>query len=729
MQICSKRTVRQMEEFAIFVKFVNFGCHNNYFRPGPRLLYATCSFKLPQRACASYMRKDEMKTISNAHKATVLSHHTSGFRINTDGTTKQQKKLGGVAINDMVVSVNELSDGTSATAISDVSRELEMLRETAHALKLPNADSINWTLIVSSTSDSASTQKRFNKLIEECRESDELRFGPATLETIDLVETFCSMHLGINLRKAFLGGIVNEANAHDHDRKYHPVDTLVYEFCKLFGKHGSPEYGCGVLQFSDFLSLMSVDPTISEEDREYYHACGNVTLERQIGSRYFVTASNASKVLFLKDAALEFLKFTGKDTGNKLERDLYNKLLDHNEISQLRVDGLMYYHVYADLVMLSKSCDLAKSAFDMNQHYLELQMYLQEIEHHPDIVLERNHHVFVSEKALHGDNPKLNHRHHSKSYVYKRVFETDCESVFPLLTSGARKMREKLQKYAQIQLPGGIYWDPEPKVKAILTELKPSNDLCESILGLNDYLTTAIPNLHQMARSNLVEVKKKKTLQWLNDLPDEQQLEIISLAVDKRKNVRQRYKDLEEQRTQKRKQGMLHAKILREALKKKSQLERDELSELHLITTSEELRQTLKIIEAESTSAAKRKASKLSLLKSQVKLRKKVLKQDINIVFTRSRQPRPTEDIVKELSDYIDQNSKIPNPCELIGKHILHKFRMEESETGTRWYHGTVLAYNAAMKKHEITYEGEEGTCHFDLTIDLLAGDLKVINL
>ena len=41
MQICSKRTVRQMEEFAIFV---NFEFHNNYFRPGPRLLYAKCSF-------------------------------------------------------------------------------------------------------------------------------------------------------------------------------------------------------------------------------------------------------------------------------------------------------------------------------------------------------------------------------------------------------------------------------------------------------------------------------------------------------------------------------------------------------------------------------------------------------------------------------------------------------------------------------------------------------------
>ena len=42
MQICSKRTVRQKKEFAIFDNFVNFGCHNNYL---PRLLYPTFSFK------------------------------------------------------------------------------------------------------------------------------------------------------------------------------------------------------------------------------------------------------------------------------------------------------------------------------------------------------------------------------------------------------------------------------------------------------------------------------------------------------------------------------------------------------------------------------------------------------------------------------------------------------------------------------------------------------------
>ena len=84
-------------------------------------------------------------------------------------------------------------------------------------------------------------------------------------------------------------------------------------------------------------------------------------------------------------------------------------------------------------------------------------------------------------------------------------------------------MKKKLYTYAKNQLPGGKYWDPEVCVRKVLAELKPSNDLCESILGLNDYLTTAIPNLHQMSRSNLVQVKKNQTMKWLHELPNEQQ--------------------------------------------------------------------------------------------------------------------------------------------------------------------------------------------------------------
>ena len=49
-------------------------------------------------------------------------------------------------------------------------------------------------------------------------------------------------------------------------------------------------------------------------------------LERQVGSRYFVSASNASKIFFLAKVSVEFLEYSGKDSGNNLERIVYKKL-------------------------------------------------------------------------------------------------------------------------------------------------------------------------------------------------------------------------------------------------------------------------------------------------------------------------------------------------------------------------------------------------------------------
>ena len=48
-------------------------------------------------------------------------------------------------------------------------------------------------------------------------------------------------------------------------------------------------------------------------------------------------------------------------------------------------------------------------------------------------------------------------------------------------------MDAKLSSYAQNQLPGGKYWEPESDIASVLESLKPNNNVCESILGLNDY--------------------------------------------------------------------------------------------------------------------------------------------------------------------------------------------------------------------------------------------------
>jgi len=62
--------------------------------------------------------------------------------------------------------VNEVPNGTAESIINNIDKEFERLRNIAIKLGISNANDINWTLVRSSTSDGASTQKKFNSLIE-----------------------------------------------------------------------------------------------------------------------------------------------------------------------------------------------------------------------------------------------------------------------------------------------------------------------------------------------------------------------------------------------------------------------------------------------------------------------------------------------------------------------------------------------------------------------------------
>ena len=51
--------------------------------------------RLPQKSCAGYMRQEELRTICNAHKATMLcsdSANTRGVSLNTDGLLRTKRK-------------------------------------------------------------------------------------------------------------------------------------------------------------------------------------------------------------------------------------------------------------------------------------------------------------------------------------------------------------------------------------------------------------------------------------------------------------------------------------------------------------------------------------------------------------------------------------------------------------------------------------------------------------
>ena len=164
------------------------------------------------------------------------------------------------------------------------------------------------------------------------------------------------MHLGVNLRKAFIQAVspVDTESSHQHSA----VDSFVHAFTKEFGAHGTPEYGAGGTKFPDFLDIRC-----KESENQYYKECVKVRLARQIGSRYFVTAANASKAFYLVPAAIEFLQYIGisNTNGNRLEKDLYKQLQDPDILALMKADSLMFYFVYADLTNLAKSTELKKN--------------------------------------------------------------------------------------------------------------------------------------------------------------------------------------------------------------------------------------------------------------------------------------------------------------------------------------------------------------------------------
>ena len=691
--------------------------------------------KLPGESCASYMRREELTTVNLAHNSTKLAE-SDCLHLNCDGTTLYQKKLQGAAINRIVLSVNEVADGSSDSMIADISRELQKLRDVAHALRLPNADKINWTIIRSSSSDSASTQKRFNKLVEERIEEDYVRFGPVSdcPDLKELVENFCCMHLAVNLRKAFF-------NTEDSSSDNASSDVLVHEFCKLLSKngskHGTPEYCHGASAFPDFLALKS-DSSQSNEAR-YYQKCKQIKMDRQVGSRYFVTAANSGKVLFLRQAAIDFLSFTGKEKGNKLEQTVYQKLHEPAELAHLKADAIMFHHVYSNLVMLAKSTMLDKNVLEMNNHYLELQVFLSEVEKYPETALDANVRVFPSEERLYGEDRKLNHRlHPSYDSIEDVVFsrsEND-EDLFRLLASGASKMNAKLSSYAENQLPGGRYWDPEPDVRSVLKSLKPNNDLCESILGLNDHLSIVMPNLHQMSKSNLVQARKNKTTKWLDTLPNDQQRAIVDLARQNRRQVKEDYQRAEDDRCKFRREKMIREKNRRDTLQKRAAEEKERLTKIHVVTSVEELKSVLSEIDEESISTAKKGQKKRALLKEQIKIRKTVYRESINIPFTTKGKQRPLSYIIRELSTHLqclgdrDGTESVASRTThsytseaLVGRTIMHKFEVDKAE---KWFSGVIISYNPNTHLHEIAYDGEEQHCFFNLQEDLAMDDLII---
>ena len=120
------------------------------------------------------------------------------------------------------------------------------------------------------------------------------------------------------------------------------------------------------------------------------------------------------------------------------------------------------------------------------------------------------------------------------------------------------------------------------------------------------------------------------------------------------------------------------------------------------ITSSKELQEAIEVIQNKETTTTLKNQEIRTLLSNQIKIRKKLLKQNIDIKFSHSRRQRALSEIILELSDYIDQHfHELPiflsDPSRLVGHRISHKFETEESNE-VKWYTGNMNLMQKLIK-------------------------------
>ena len=219
------------------------------------------NLRLPSKSCASYMRKQEIPTINKIHKATELAK-SEQWHLNSDGTTLNQKKKCAFLVNGVVVGIQDVANGSSEVALDALKHLLSKLQGVS------SCDGLSISRIISSTSDGASTQMKFNTLLEE--------------ETgKPVIINKCCMHLGVNLRSAQVKAVMADLNVPKDDLEkqkqcYDGIDKMVHEVAKLFGHLGTPEYCYGADTFQTFL-IIKVRECFGAE-KQYYECVQSVTM-------------------------------------------------------------------------------------------------------------------------------------------------------------------------------------------------------------------------------------------------------------------------------------------------------------------------------------------------------------------------------------------------------------------------------------------------------------------
>ena len=270
------------------------------------------------------------------------------------------------------------------------------------------------------------------------------------------------------------------------------------------------------------------------------------------------------------------------------------------------------------------------------------------------------------------------------------------EYMLKLLQKVADAMAKKLADYKADQLPGGKFWNPDDEsLKKALQSLPPTNDVAESILGLNDWLFKHNPNFKQRTVSTLVEVMKNSSLKWLQQQEEEVQERIITLAKKRKRDVVLR--DEQEQEQQRQARIKLREDAIEKAIQKNERIrkENDRVKAIIPVTSVADLEEQL--LKIQCSTQKKTEMAELHFLRDQIQY-----KTTKKVPLTVKGKKRSTSELKEELVRLLEENT-LKNK---LNSRIRHRLSGEDDSEECTWYDGLVI--NTSEKSLTIKYDGDD---------------------
>ena len=636
----------------------------------------------------------------------------------TDETSKFGKSYGVYVISDSekntyILGLREMSSKSAKTTLDTFN---EILQDINDACSLKEEEkqeeNIGYKIlsnIKNTMSDRASTEKKFNELLENYRESilQEAVQGWTDMDENErkvisrMNNFFCGLHLlvgaadacaetlrkfeGCTLQGAKVGA-ENDNKSGDSEVKQQEagVIRLIRTCSKAFGRGVDEKSGC-FQYWKTYCDQNNVKPLFVR----YRHNRFNI---------FFVLAQY---VYYHRKRIVQFLK-----EKHEASKRLLSSVLSDIEVplylGGCRVLGLISKLITAPLWRLIED---GGDILDMNRHYLTLYTYLRE-------------HANDASEFLKGNGPFSDMVEHD-SILDELLCDEDNDPASLAQTRGIAEalmtsLKCMLERQLSDQLPGGKFANATTELYQETASTVKHNKLPEFIFGQLDYIIRCRPNASILANEAMILYSYNKTSEWLNQLGERDRAAIIKDSMENRKvlyaKFAQRKKELKEAMIKKLEDK---AREIKEKEERRLKLKEKMTSDICYYRLWQSDSDIDKFLSEISTETERKKA-----LKVQLNFRKKVLKQASpekdTYLFSYKVQGKTkqctSEQLTVKLKQLVTASFSLPSPQNqeddrrplFSDRKITHKFH-----DGT--YTGRVISAVPGFPEwFSVLYEGDE---------------------